>query len=62
MEWNVFNKLPNQSFTISIEQIPIVLAFAFTIDKCQGPTFQELSLDYSYIHVDEIWRKTTLYM
>jgi hypothetical protein len=57
LEWNVFIKLPNRSFIVSIEQIPIVLAFALTIDKCQ-----ELSLDYSYIHLDETWRKTKHYM
>ncbi len=44
LEWNVFIKLPNQSFTVSIEQIPIVVAFAFTIDKCQGLTFSRTFL------------------
>ncbi len=36
LEQDVFVKLPNQSFIISIEQIPIILAFV--IDKCQGLT------------------------
>ncbi len=34
LERDVFIKLPNQSFTISIEQIPIIPTFALTIDKC----------------------------
>jgi len=38
LERDVFIKFPNQSFTISIEQIPIIHTFIFTIDKCQGLT------------------------
>jgi hypothetical protein len=34
LEWDVFIKLPNQSFIVSIEQIPIIPTFALTIDKC----------------------------
>jgi hypothetical protein len=34
LERDVFIKLPNQSFIISIEQIPIVLTFALRVDKC----------------------------
>jgi len=38
LEWCVFIKLPNWSFIVYIEQIPIILAFVLTIDKCQGLT------------------------
>jgi hypothetical protein len=37
LERDVFIELPNSSFIVSIEQIPIILAFAFIIDK--GLTF-----------------------
>jgi hypothetical protein len=39
LERDVFIELPNRSFTISIKQIPIILSFTLTIDKCQGLTF-----------------------
>jgi hypothetical protein len=38
LEWDVFIKFPNQSFTISIEQIPIIHTFIFIINKCQRLT------------------------
>jgi hypothetical protein len=44
LEWDVSIKLPNWSFTVSIEQIPIILAFALTIDKCQGLTLSKTIL------------------
>jgi hypothetical protein len=34
LEQDVLIRLPNWSFNVCIEQIPLVLAFALTIDKC----------------------------
>jgi ATP-dependent exoDNAse (exonuclease V) alpha subunit len=44
LERDVFIELPNRSFIVSIEQIPIVLAFVFTINKCQGLTLSRAIL------------------
>ncbi len=35
LEQHAFIKLPNQSFIVFIEQIPIVPTFALIVDKCQ---------------------------
>ena len=37
-------QLPNRKFKVSIKQIPLVPAFALTIDKCQGLTLEGLTL------------------
>jgi hypothetical protein len=44
LEWDIFLKLPKWSFIVSIEQIPIILAFVLTIDKCQGLTLSRTIL------------------
>jgi hypothetical protein len=44
LEQDVLIQLPDWSFSVCIEQIPLVSAFALTIDKCQGLTLSRLIL------------------
>ena len=44
LECNVVIQLPNQSFIVLIEQLPLDPTFALTIDKCHGLILSEAIL------------------